>query len=237
MNNRFLTRDEVLQKIPVSEETLGAWIKDKLVKPAGFADDHTPLFSAETLGRLEHILKLKDLGYGTEEIQKIVKKFGLPKSGEKRAEVDGPGKFLTVGNLAEKAGVSPRTIKHWEDKGIIEPDMRSEGGFRLYPEIYVYFCKLIQDLQLFGYALEEIKVISDYFRDFLALRDRPDDFAPTAAEAKFEPMLEAIQTLRDKMKLLKEGIERWDDLIKKKKKEILGLKAKIQKKGEKAGKA
>ena len=40
--------------------------------------------------------------------------------------------YLTVGNLADKIGVSPRTIKHWEDKGIIEPDMRSDGGFRLY---------------------------------------------------------------------------------------------------------
>ncbi|MCK7489606.1 MAG: MerR family DNA-binding transcriptional regulator [Anaerotruncus sp.] len=35
--------------------------------------------------------------------------------------------FLTVGNLAERSGVSPRTIKHWEDKGIIEPDMRTRG--------------------------------------------------------------------------------------------------------------
>ena len=237
MNNNFLTPEEILQKFALTQETLAAWVKDKLIKPAGFADNHTPLFSEETLGRLDHILKLKDLGYDTEEIQKIIKKFGLPKSGEKAAGGEGPAQFLTVGNLADQAGVSPRTIKHWEDKGIIEPDMRSEGGFRMYSKIYVYFCKLIQDLQLFGYTLEEIKVISDYFRDFLALRDRPDDLDQAATEKKLEAMLVAIQTLNGKMKLFREGIERWDDLAKKKRKEILNLKSKNQKKSERIAKA
>jgi DNA-binding transcriptional MerR regulator len=237
MSKSFFTPEEILQKIPVSEETLAAWVKDKLIKPAGFADNHIALFSGETLGRLEHILKLKNLGYGIEEIQKILKKFGLPKSGEKSAGGEDPAQLLTVGNLADQAGVSPRTIKHWEEKGIIEPDMRSEGGFRMYSKIYVYFCKLIQDLQLFGYTLEEIKVISDYFRDFLALRDRPDDFDRAATEKKLEAMLAAIQALNEKMTLFKEGIERWDDLTKKKRKEILNLKSKNRKKGERIAKA
>ena len=82
--------------------------------------------------------------------------------------------FLTVGNLAERSGVSPRTIKHWEDKGIIEPDMRTEGGFRLYSESYVFLCQLIRDLQLFGYTLEEIKAVSDDVRTLLAIEADPE---------------------------------------------------------------
>jgi len=42
-------------------------------------------------------------------------------------------------------------------------------------------------------------------------------------------MLEGIQALSEKMKLFREGMERWEDLMKKKKKEILSLKAKNQK--------
>lgn len=229
MNKNVFTRNDLLRRTGVSEEVLVRWTKEKLVKPAGFTDDKTPLFSEETLARLENILKLKELGYGLEEIQKIIKKIGLPRTKGNRANNNGHDQFLTVGSLAEKAGVSPRTIKHWEDKGIIEPDMRSEGGFRLYSKIYIYFCKLIQDLQLFGYSLEEIKVISDYFRDFLALQELLESFDKAAATSKLEAMLESIQTLFDKMKLFREGMERWESLMKKKKKEILNLKVKNQK--------
>jgi len=66
-------------------------------------------------------------------------------------------KHLTIGGLAKRVGVSARNIKHWEDKGIIEPDMRSEGGFRLYSQVFVYLCDLIKDLQLFGYKTGEKK--------------------------------------------------------------------------------
>ena len=47
--------------------------------PTGFADDKAPLFAAGSLDRVAHIRRLEDLGYGTEEIQKIVKKVGLPR--------------------------------------------------------------------------------------------------------------------------------------------------------------
>jgi DNA-binding transcriptional MerR regulator len=235
MNKNIFARDDLLRRTGVSEEVLVRWIKEKLIRPAGFTDDKIPLFSEETLARLENILKLKELGYGLEEIQKIIKKIGLPRAKANRANNNGLDQFLTVGSLAEKAGVSPRTIKHWEDKGIIEPDMRSEGGFRLYSNIYVYLCKLIQDLQLFGYTLEEIKVISDYSRDFLALQERLESFDKAAATSKLEAMLEGIQALFDKMKLFREGMERWESLMKKKKKEILVLKANNQKRTGRSG--
>lgn len=229
MNKSIFTGDELLAKTGVSQEMLDAWTKEKLVRPAGFTDDRTPLFSDDTVARLENILKLKELGYGLDEIQKIIKKIGLPNARREKSDGDGPEQYLTVGDLAEMAGVSPRTIKHWEDKGIIEPDMRSEGGFRLYSKGYVYLCKLIQDLQLFGYTLEEIKEISDYFRDFLAFQERLESFDQHEIASKLEAMLDGIQALFDKMKLFRDGMERWEDLMKKKKREILNLKARNQK--------
>jgi hypothetical protein len=42
-------------------------------------------------------------------------------------------------------------------------------------------------------------------------------------------MLVAIQALFDKMKLLEEGVERWQDLLKKKRKDIVALQAKNRK--------
>jgi DNA-binding transcriptional MerR regulator len=139
--------------------------------------------------------------------------------------------FLTVGDLAELVGVSPRAIKHWEEKGIIEPDMRSEGGFRLYADAYVYFCELIKDLQLFGYSLEEIKEISDYFRAFLSIKDDLEVYSKEETEAKLEEMLDRIRIFDEKAGLLKQGIARWEDLLKKKKKEIMTLRTRNRKRG------
>jgi DNA-binding transcriptional MerR regulator len=229
MNKKVFTREEILTRIGVSEEVLSRWTKEKLVRPAGFSDDRAPLFSEDTLARLENILKLQELGYGLDEIQKIIKKIGLPRTQHKQADNGEVDQYLTVGSLAERAGVSPRTIKHWEDKGIIDPDMRSEGGFRLYSQGYVYLCKLIQDLQLFGYTLEEIKAASDYFRDFLTYEDRLESFNKHEVAPKLQAMLDGIQALSDKFRLFREGMERWEDLMKKKKKEILNLNEKNQK--------
>ena len=235
MSKNAFTLQEIQSRTGVPEETLERWLKQKWIKPAGFTDDRTPLFSEEAAARLENIVKLRELGFGADEIQKIIKKIGLPKSRPERSGDGNLDKHLTVGALAEKAGVSPRTIKHWEDKGIIEPDMRSEGGFRLYSKGYVHLCRLIQDLQLFGYSLEEIKAISDLSRDFLAFEERLVKFDGGEVDAKLRRMLDEIQALSAKMKLFRDGLDRWEDLLKKKKKDVLGLKSKNLKRTAKAG--
>lgn len=229
MNKNLYTRAEFAAKAKITEAELVEWTKLKLVKSVGFTDDQIPLYSDAVLEKVEHIQKLIELGYRLEEVQRIIKKIGLPRWRKTQKESSEFNEYLTVGNLAERAGLSPRTIKHWEDKRIIEPDMRSEGGFRLYSKVYVYLCKLIKDLQLFGYSLEEIKVISGYFRDFLNIQHNLKSLPKDEVAHKLETMMSEIQVLYKKMDLLKEGIERWEDLLKKKKKEILSLKNKNQK--------
>jgi DNA-binding transcriptional MerR regulator len=235
MNKNIFMRDEFIVKFGLREATIRDWEKAKLLLPVGFTDDKVPLYSEEMMARIAHIQKLTDLGYETEEIQKILKKVGLPKTVEKKRKPKDSDQYLTIGNLAERVGLSPRTIKHWEDKGIIEPDMRSEGGFRLYSGVYVYLCELIRDLQLFGYTLEDIKKASDYFRYFLAVQENRDAFPKAEVSNRLDDMLAEIKVLFDKMSLLEKGIKRWEDLLKKKRKEILELKHKNQKReGKKA---
>jgi DNA-binding transcriptional MerR regulator len=235
--NNVLTLQDLARESGVPAESLAEWAKVKLLKPDGYAENKAPLFSAAGLERVALVQRLADLGYGTEEILKIVKKVGLPRDGRRRKKTPDKDRFLTVGNLAERSGVSPRTIKHWEDKGIIEPDMRTEGGFRLYSESYVFLCQLIRDLQLFGYSLEEIKSVSDDVRTLVAIEAEPEGFPQPEIETKLAVLLEATQALFNKMDLLEEGIERWRDLLKKKKKDILALQARNRKRGKAAQEA
>ncbi|MFZ2055247.1 MAG: MerR family transcriptional regulator [Candidatus Aminicenantales bacterium] len=233
MNNHIFTRDEFIARFKLQEASLREWERTKLVKPVGFTDDRVPLYSEEVMARIGYIQKLTDFGYETDDIQKILKKVGLPKTVERKQKSKDTDQYLTIGNLAERVRLSPRTIKHWEDKGIIEPDMRSEGGFRLYSEVYIYFCELIRDLQLFGYTLEEIKERSDYFRYFLAIQENLEAFPKAEVSSRLDAMLMEIKALSDKMSLLDKGIQRWEDLLKKKRKEILSLKAKNLKRDSK----
>jgi len=235
MNNKTYTRQEIETRFPVSRQSLETWMKLKLLRPAGFGPNKAPLFSEAGLERVGHIHKLLELGYGLDEVQKILKKVGLPREKHKKKESKTPERFLTVGDLAEKSGVSPRTIKHWEDKGIIVPDMRSEGGFRLYSQEFVFLCQLIRDLQLFGYTLEDIKALSGYYQDYRTIRDRPESLPRAAVSAKLEKMLSELKTLFDKMELLKQGIARWEDLLKKARKEVQGMKDKNEKRREARG--
>jgi len=229
MEKKILSRDEFMVRFSLDEATLREWEKAKLLKPVGFNDDKVRLYSEGMGERVEAIRKLAELGYSIEEIQKILKKVGLPQTPDRGRKAKDPEQFLTVGDLAERVGLSPRTIKHWEDKGIIEPDMRSEGGFRLYSAGYVSLCELVRDLQLFGYTLEEIKDISDSVRSFLAIRENLDIFPTEEVTRKLESMLRDIDHLFDKMEQFKKGIKRWGDLLKKTKKEISDLLSRNEK--------
>ena len=224
MSSNIYSLPELLARINITEELLSSWEKAGLVKPIGFTDDKMPFFSQEDVNKLLQIQKLVELGYDVPEILKIVKKIGLPKHALDAATNFKHKSHLTVGDLAEHVGVSARTIKHWEDKGIIVPDLRSEGGFRLYSESYIFLCKLIIDLQLFGYTLEEIKAISDYFRDFLAIQKGWTQLPKGEVDQKLQVISDTIQKLFEKMNLFKDGIQRWEELLKKKKKEVAALK-------------
>lgn len=66
--------------------------------------------------------------------------------------------YLQIGEVAERTGVTQRTLRFYEEKGLLKPPTRMEGGFRLYSEEDVRRVERIRQLQsLLGFALAEIK--------------------------------------------------------------------------------
>ena len=232
MENNIYSLEEILEVSGAAAENFSLWEQNGLVQPVGQTPDRTPFYGEETLEKIKHISRFLEMGYTLDEIKKILRKVGLPETVRTKAGGGGKEQFLTVGSLAEQVGVSPRTIKHWEDKGIIDADMRSQGGFRLFRTTYVFLCRLIQDLQLFGYTLDEIKEISDYFRDFVKIRDDLNTYPPAETERRVTMMLDEISRLLEKTGQLKAGIARWEDLLKKHRRQIISLREKNSKKRE-----
>jgi DNA-binding transcriptional MerR regulator len=63
-----------------------------------------------------------------------------------------------IGEVAERTGVTQRTLRFYEEKGLLQPPSRMEGGFRLYSEDDVRRVEQIKRLQkLLGFTLAEIK--------------------------------------------------------------------------------
>lgn len=77
---------------------------------------------------------------------------------------------LHIGEVANRSGLSLRTLRHWEEMGLVTPTGRSEGGFRLYAEVDVQRVLLARALKPADFSLDELQEILR-LRDGLARRD------------------------------------------------------------------
>ncbi len=228
MKEKILTEKDVQGQVAIKPELFQEMLKRNLIRPKGTADGDVLIFNTDIIDRIKEVQQFLSMGYSLEEIEKISKKIGLPSTKKIKEEESKKVHYLTVGELANRLNINARTIKYWEERGIIEPDTRSEGGFRLYAEHWIYLCNLIKDLQLFGFSLEEIKEISDLFRDFLAIQQSINTFSQKETKMKIIKIKERINLFFDKMNKFKEGVNRWEELLKKKEKEIRQFENKLK---------
>ena len=63
---------------------------------------------------------------------------------------------LLIGAVARRAGVSPPTIRYYEDIGLLVPPLRSSSGYRRYSDTTVEELRFIRKAQALGFSLEEI---------------------------------------------------------------------------------
>lgn len=68
-----------------------------------------------------------------------------------------PPELLKIGDFAELVGTNLRTLRYYEELGLIEPAERSAGGFRYYRPTDVNRVQLIRDLQELGLPLDRIR--------------------------------------------------------------------------------
>lgn len=74
------------------------------------------------------------------------------------AESPSTERFLQIGEAAERASLTQRTLRYYEEKGLLSPPTRMDGGFRLYsPEDMERIDRIRQLKELLGFSLAEIK--------------------------------------------------------------------------------
>jgi DNA-binding transcriptional MerR regulator len=73
--------------------------------------------------------------------------------------------LFQIGAVAERVGLSLRTIRHYEEVAIVVPSARSAGGFRLYTEADIERLVQVKAMKPLGFSLDET-------RELMVLRDR-----------------------------------------------------------------
>ncbi|KQR23325.1 MerR family transcriptional regulator [Microbacterium sp. Leaf151] len=63
---------------------------------------------------------------------------------------------MQIGELAERTGLSIRTLRHYDEIGLLRPSARSDGGFRLYTPDDESRLLLIRRMKPLGYSLEQM---------------------------------------------------------------------------------
>lgn len=79
------------------------------------------------------------------------------------------GKLFTTGEVAEMCGVSVRTVQYYDDRGLVSPSERSEGGRRLYSEEAIGVLRTVCLLKSMGLSLRTIREVLARLDDTAAL--------------------------------------------------------------------
>lgn len=80
---------------------------------------------------------------------------------------------MQIGELAQRAGVSHRTIHYYERIGLMKPAEREGAGYRYYDETAYQRLEKIAALKRLGLSLDEIAVVIDlYFEDASGIKGK-----------------------------------------------------------------
>lgn len=112
-----------------------------------------------------------------------------------------------IGEVSQRTGLTRRTLRHYDDLGLLTPSARSWGDYRLYDEDDLIRLLQIQNLKALGLSLPEI---------MLALQDKSLDAAATLRShlSHLEERIAAEQVLARRLASLADDAERsWQDVL------------------------
>lgn len=118
---------------------------------------------------------------------------------------------MRIGELAQLAEVTPRTVRYYESIGLLPPGERQGGGQHYYGAETVARLRKIEQLKLLGLSLDEIADVIDlYFTDPSHLRAKTKILGMLRAHlAEVDEKVEAAQQARADLRAHIGRFERW----------------------------
>ncbi|WP_184570647.1 MerR family transcriptional regulator [Streptomyces zagrosensis] len=107
---------------------------------------------------------------------------------------------MRIGELAERAGVSTRTLRYYEARGLL-PTRRGDNGYRVYGDEDLRLVEQIRTLQDFGFGLEETRP----FVECLQAGHPAGDSCPASLDV-YRHKLAELDQLMDELRAVREQV-------------------------------
>ena len=112
-------------------------------------------------------------------------------------------KNLTIGKVAQKAGIGAETVRFYEKEGLIGPAARTEANYRVYESVDIARLRFIRRAKSLGFTLKEIK-------DLLSLRHNSGASKEDVKRQTEAKIADIEQKIRD-LSSIKATLEKLDE--------------------------
>jgi MerR family copper efflux transcriptional regulator len=72
---------------------------------------------------------------------------------------------MNIGELAARSGVPPKTIRYYEEVGLIGPPPRAQNGYRAYSASDVHILRFVQRARSLGFSMKDCNQLLALWRD------------------------------------------------------------------------
>ncbi len=100
---------------------------------------------------------------------------------------------MQIGEVAERTGLSLRTIRYYGEVGLVTPSARTAGGFRLYGEADVERLLLVKRMKVLEFSLEEMRDLADLLDEREGHPDTESGRDPRVAVEQLQMYREAVE--------------------------------------------
>jgi DNA-binding transcriptional MerR regulator len=116
------------------------------------------------------------------------------------------GRTYQIGEVARRVRLSLRTLRYWEEVGLIVPSGRTEGGFRVYSEDDVARVLLVRQMKAADLSIEELKGLLEVV-DLLKRRDVAESDRGEASKM----LVDYLVRIRQRCEILRVRIDQAED--------------------------
>lgn len=109
--------------------------------------------------------------------------------------------MMNISEVAKRTGLTAKSVRLYEDKGLIQPPLRSENGYRNYVQSHVDDLLLIARCKRVGFTLDECKAM-------LTLANDPER-SSSAVKERAQVKLQQVTQKLDELTLIKAQLEEW----------------------------
>ena len=109
-----------------------------------------------------------------------------------------------IGELAKMAEVTPDTIRYYEKQQMMEHEVRTEGGFRLYTESDLQRLKFIRHARQLGFSLESI-------RELLSIRIDPEHHTCQESKGIVQERMQEVEARIAELQSMQRSLQRLND--------------------------